>query len=290
MNRMILIVAVSALALASMACGITINIPVDRIDTGATQTDEIQVQKPDAEVADLILNFGAGKLDLEPADSETNDLINGTATYNVPDFKPEIVVDDEKVSITSGDLELSGIPRISNEVINLWELRLGNQPMNLRINSGAYQGDVELGGLSIESLEVTDGAAEVQLRFSSPNQSEMDHLLYQTGASSVELLDLANANFNSMTFRSGAGDYKLDFSGELKRDADVNIESGFSQVVLIVPAGTSAKVITDGGMLNVEASGDWDRQGDTYVLEGEGPMLTIKIEMGLGELQLRTRG
>ena len=67
------------------------------------------------------------------------------------------------------------------------------------------------------------------MKFPKLNRVEMDSLYYQTGASNVHLSDLANANFASMVFRSGAGNYTLDFSGELQRDAEVKIESGISQ-------------------------------------------------------------
>jgi hypothetical protein len=74
--------------------------------------------------------------------------------------------------------------------------------MHLVINGGAYQGRIELGGLSLLSLEVNDGASDVKLEFSEPNGVVMDTLKYSTGASNVELSGLANANFKSMVFRA----------------------------------------------------------------------------------------
>ena len=48
---------------------------------------------------------------------------------------------------------------------------------------------------------------------------------------------------------ANAGDYTLDFSGELQRDAVVNIESGISRVVVIVPREMNAKVYFKGGKI-----------------------------------------
>ncbi len=104
--------------------------------------------------------------------------------------------------------------------MNIWELEIGSSPVELKINAGAYKGNYDFGGLAITSLEVTDGASDVELAFSSPNQLEMETFRYVTGASNLEMTGLANANFESMTFRGGAGDFKLDFSGQLKRDTD----------------------------------------------------------------------
>jgi hypothetical protein len=162
-------------------------------------------------------------------------------------------------------------------------------PMRLTINAGAYQGRMELGGLALKSLEVSDGAADVRLEFSDPNTVEMETLRYTTGASNVELSGLANANFTSMIFRSGAGDYTLDFSGELQRDAVATVESGISQLTIIIPEGTAARVIFKGGFANVSASSDWSRSGDAYVLEADGPVLTINVDMGAGNLDLRIK-
>jgi len=289
MSRLFIVLAVSVLGLATLACGITINVPVDRIVTGPIQTDEIVVQRPDVEVAKLELSFSAGKLDLRPAEQNREYLVAGTATYNVADFKPIIVQKNENIRISTGNMELSGLPSLKSKIENRWDLLIGKGLLDLVINSGAYQGDIELGGLELRSLEVTDGAADVRLRFSKQNPTEMERLLYQTGASSVQLFGLANANFKSLTFRSGAGDYRLDFSGTLQREAVVSIESGFSQVVVIVPQGTPAKLFSSGGLLDISASDGWEKQGGGYVLSGEGPGLTINVDMGAGSLELRTR-
>jgi len=283
-----IILAIIALAMVSMACGITINLPVDQITTGPTKTEEINIVVPEADLADLRLTFGAGELILQPG-AETA-LVSGTATYNVADFKPKIKVDEQQVRMETGNLDLHGFPDLNtNDIKNKWDLKLGDQPMQLKINAGAYQGEMELGGLMLKSLEVNDGAADVRLKFSEPNKTEMEVLRYITGASSVKLSGLANANFTSMIFRSGAGDYTLDFSGELQRDAVVTVESGFSQLVIIVPEGTSAKVIFKGGLTNVDMSGSWQKSGSAYVLGGDGPVITISMDMGAGNLALRTK-
>ena len=280
--------AILALALASMACGVTINLPVDQITTGRTQTEEINVPAPQADIVDLTLTFGAGELNLEPGTEAA--LVSGTATYNVESFKPSIKVDKAQVRLETGNLDLHGFPNInSKEIKNKWDLKLGDHAMQLKINAGAYQGDMNLGGLALKSLEVNDGAADALLKFSDPNKTEMEMLRYTTGASNVKLLSLANANFTSMIFRSGAGDYTLDFSGELKRDAVVTVESGFSQLIIIVPEGTAAKVLFKGGLTNVDISGSWKKSGETYVLGSGGPVITISLDMAAGNLALRTK-
>jgi hypothetical protein len=122
-------------------------------------------------------------------------------------------------------------------VKSIWDFKLGSSPMDLSINAGAYQGDFELGGLALTGLTVKDGAASVALSFSKPNPIAMTVLRYETGASQVELKGLSNANFSTMLMSSGAGDYTLDFSGDLRRDATITITTGLSNIELVVPWG-----------------------------------------------------
>lgn len=280
------LILIGVLAIVSLSCGLTVNIPVDRVTTGPTVMEEINIVAPDAEEIDLVLSFGAGIFKLDDGAGDT--LVSGTASYNVQDFKPKITIEGNRVQLESGDLQIEGFPRISDNIENEWDLELGDQLINLEINAGAYEGDFNLGGLSLKSLEVSDGAADVRLKFSQPNLVEMESLRYQTGASNVRLSGLSNANFSSMIFRSGAGNYTLDFSGELQRDAEVAIESGISQVTIIVPESLTARLSFEGGLSNVEMSGGWQKSGGDYVMGGSGPTLSITVDMGAGNLVLRT--
>ena len=115
----------------------------------------------------------------------------------------------------------------------------------------------------------------------------MSSLRYETGASKVTLTGLANANFTNMIFKSGAGDYTLDFTGELQQDASVDIQSGLSNLVIVMPQGTPTNLNVRGGLTNVNFSGVWSSSGNTYTIEGNGPSLTINIDMGAGNLELR---
>jgi len=274
------------MSLVTLACGITIDLPIDEITVGPTRTVDIQVPEPDADEAKVTLTFGAGELTIRPGEIEA--LISGTATFNVPDFEPKINVNGDRVRLETGELEISGIPNIQADIKNEWELTLGDFPMNLDINAGAYKGYYDFGGIPLHSLEIADGASEVRLNFSEPNPVEMSRLSYITGASNIRLSGLANANFATMVFRCGAGDYTLNFSGELKRDGEVNVESGISHLVIIVPEGVSARVFFRGGLTDIDASGSWRKTGDVYVLEGSGPELIINVDMGAGNLELRT--
>jgi hypothetical protein len=231
----------------------------------------------------LSLEFGAGEMYLSPGSAAL--LVDGTATYNIEDFKPQIVEREAGVLIKQGDYGFSTAPTLRN-LKNIWDLKLGDFPTDLSIRAGAYKGRLELGGLSLASLSVEDGAAEVELAFSEPNQTEMSVFRYQTGASNVTLEGLGNANFNSMTFDSGAGNYTLDFSGQWERAATITIESGLSNLTLIIPEDVNAHVTVDGGLTNVSTDRNWSRADDSYSQDGSGPAVTIIVRMGAGNLTI----
>jgi len=277
------------LALVTISCGININLPVTDIKTGPIVEESIEISATGSasESTTLELKFGAGELILAPGTAQG--LVSGTATYNVADLKPEITTSSDRVTVATGDFEITGVPDFGDEFKNTWDLKLGETPMNLVISSGAYKGRMELGGLSLSSLEVNDGAADVQLSFSEPNLVEMDTLQYETGASKVELSGLANANFDTMIFKAGAGAYRLDFSGDLVRDATVTVDAGLSALTVNIPPGVSARVIVDGGLSNVDIDSGWDRDGNIYTSEGQGPRLTIHVNIGAGNLELQSR-
>ena len=267
------------LALASLACGFNIDMP--KMSTpGPEVTEEIVIPVPDTDEVSLKLSFGAGDMTLAPGAKE---FVEGTATYNYDAFKPEVVVDGGDAQIKMSKVE--SLPSF-NDLKNEWDLKLGDTPMDLTIESGAYNGTFELGGLSLNNLTVQDGAANVELTFSEPNLVEMSTFRYETGASDVKMTGLANANFSLFDFSSGAGDYTLDFSGELQRDASVTVSSGLSNIILVIPEGVNAVVTIDSGASNVSVGSEWSQSGDIYKQKGEGPTLTIVINIGAGNITL----
>jgi hypothetical protein len=265
------------------ACDLHISLPVTQ-KAGPTITDEITVPLPTSatQISNISLDFGAGILKLHPGATM---LVSGTATYNVSDFKPVVTVNGSSVIIAQGNWRLTGIPDFNN-IKNEWDLSLGDAPLSLEIDAGAYQAEYELGGLALTNLTISDGAADTKLNFASPNLTEMTLLNYSTGASNVSLTGLGNANFASLEFGSGAGNYTLDFSGQLQRDGSVHIGTGVSNLTLVIPSGIPVQITVDGGLSNVSHDSDWTRNGNVYSQSGTGPELTFVIEIGAGNLTI----
>ena len=268
------------LILATMACGLQVDLPSAK-SPGKDIEEKISIPYPVQDVH-LVLSFGGGKLILAPGAAN---LVEGTATYNLPDFKPEIKTTGGAVNLSQGNYKVNGLP-VFNGIKNIWDLKLGAKPMYLAIKAGGYQGSFNFGGLSLTELTIDDGAADVTADFSKPNPEKLALFSYKTGASNVTLNNLANANFSNLTFESGAGNYKLDFGGSLLRDGTVTIRSGMSNLSLIIPQGVNAVVKVTGGLSNLQVPAGWEKNGDTYSQTGSGPALTIMVEMGAGNVQI----
>ena len=277
--------AVLALALALTACDLHIGLPVTQ-PIGPTTTDEVNAPLPavSAQHAVLTLEFGAGTLKLHSGASDSS-LVSGTASYNISDFKPTVTVDAASVRIEQGNWHLSGIPDLS-KVKNEWDLALADVPLDLIIEGGAYHAEYNFGGLALTDLTVSDGAADVTARFSSPNLAQMSLLSYSTGASNVSLTGLGNANFASLEFNSGAGNYTLDFSGKLKRSGSVHIGTGVSNLTLVIPTAVPVQITVKGAASNVTSDSGGTRYGNVYTQAGSGPQLTFVIEIGAGNITL----
>jgi len=275
-----IISAILVLALASMACGFSIDLP-KQSEPGPEVKESITVAGTGSSGMRLTISFGAGTLKLSPGAGDA--LVDGTAVYNFEELKPEIVKENDSVEIKQ-----SGFKNLFNpkDIVNEWDLNLGTMPIDLTINAGAYNGTFELGGLSLTNLTVKDGAANVDLSFSEPNPIEMSILRYETGASDVELTGLANANFSTLMFSGGAGNYTLDFTGDLVRDGIVKVEAGAGDVQLVIPKGVNAKVTVESTLASVNHSSGWTQNGSDYTQDGEGSELTIIVKMAAGNLTI----
>jgi hypothetical protein len=278
--KLLKILFIALISLTVMACSISVNVPT--VDTGFSRT--LDISEPafsDVDDNKVIIEMGAGRLYISNGSSN---LINGTVEYNVADWKPEITRSSNTVSVSQKNSSNAGMP--SGNIQNDWNLQLGDDLIDLTINAGAYEGKIDLSGLSITNLQIADGASKSTIHFDTLNPVEMDEISYKTGASDIELLGLGNANTKSIYFASGVGSYTLDFSGDIQDDINVRIQSGMSDMTIIIPDNARAKVKLTNGLSNIDATGTWTISGSTYESGTSGPLITINLDMAIGNLQL----
>ncbi len=261
-----------------MSCTFSVNVP--KVRTGVTQTLEINEKVTGSPVM-MKIEMGAGKLDLSGGATNT---VEGTVLYNVDAWVP--VIENESNGITLSQTNTSTVGLPDGQIINEWELKLGSTPIDLSIASGAYEGSLDLSGLSLTRLSIADGASKSTVTFNTPNPAAMDLLEYRTGASEVNLIGLGNANVDEVVFTGGAGSYELDFSGDSGNDINVRISAGMSDITLTIPANMQATITVNGGLSNINANGTWTINGNTYTSGSTGPVIRITVDMAVGNLNL----
>jgi hypothetical protein len=119
----------------------------------------------------------------------------------------------------------------------------------------------------------------------------MSWLEISSGAASMELENLANANFARMRLSAGAASYELDFGGRLSQPAEVMVETGLSGVEIAVPGSTAAKIIAETTVGSVDVGDGFTKREGAFLtgaaMAGEQPLLTIRAGVRLGALQIR---
>jgi hypothetical protein len=282
MNKKIIVVII-IIMLTSLACSFNMNAP--KVTTEKETVIKLNEAVPqNQENSDLEIGMGAGRLNIIGG---SNEWITGEIKYNVPIWNPNISKTSNGIRIIQETKNQIGIP--DDNVLNDWNIILGDHPTNLEINAGAYQGNLDLSGIPLTNLRISDGASQSNIRFDTLNPVSMTSFYYSTGASTVDFEGLANANFENLVFEGGAGSYSLDFSGDLQRDTDIEITYGLGDVKIYIPNGVPAYVIVEGGLNNVELRGTWNVSGNEYSIEGSGPQLFFTVKLGLGNLQLISR-
>lgn len=268
----------------------------------AVKSAEIKVPYPDAEKLQLKISVGGCRLKVSAGGSSENSADSGadssgvwvSGTYEDPTGGLESKVVDEgggSVRITqSGKISrlknpFAGAPRM--------DLQLGRgRPFSLIVETGASEAVLDLGSLPLTHLKIKQGAGSCEFDFSEPNPEEMDEIDIDSGASTLVMRNLANANFASMSMDGGAATYDFDFGGNLKRDGEVRLSAGFATVNISVPGATAAK-ITPGSVLGSLNIGDdlTRKEGGFWTeaaLTGLKPVLYIVPSVALGTLGLKT--
>ena len=119
--------------------------------------DEIIVEKDGAKELEVVLNFGAGKMDVAGGADEW---VNGNAIYEPEKMKPEVSYDlDGKV----GKVEVAQPDHFKiGKMKNEWDLKINEDvPVNLVVNAGASDTELDLKGIQLSNLEVNAGVGEI---------------------------------------------------------------------------------------------------------------------------------
>lgn len=275
-----------------IACAIPIptTAPLTKID----MVDETQsVGLDGAQRAVVRLRLLSQRLAVRPGDDVG--LLLGRFRYNVKEWAPSVKqnADEGTTTVTVGQGLGSQIPlgKSDDGYVNEWDVGLAyGVPIDLGVDIGVGQVQLDLGGLSLSDLSVTSGSADVSLTFDAPNPEPLGHLRLTSGTGTFVVSGLGNANFDHLSVLGGTGRVNLDFSGAQSRSAVVDIKAGAGKIDLRVPASVGTRVtLTGTGAGTVDIIGFTEQSDKVYVNAAYGVAaltLTINVTIGVGAITL----
>ncbi len=143
------------LALISAGC------MVESMRTGPTRHESVRIGRDASEFLQVNLNMGAGNLKVNPG---TTEFLDGSVIYNVDSWKPEIRY---STAAGHGNLEIRqpGVHRsLAGHTRYEWDLRLANNiPIDLSVHFGAGEADLNVGSLSLRSVDVQMGVGQLRM-------------------------------------------------------------------------------------------------------------------------------
>jgi len=137
----------------------------------------------------------------------------------------------------------------------------------LAVALGAVDGDLELGGLRLTSLDLEAGASRATVRFSQPNAARCREAVLSSGAAELTVLGLGNSRCDRIEFEGGVGRVTLDFSGAWTSSSHVSVKMALGQVELRLPRQVGVRLTLDKFLATFDAEG-FVRRGNAYFSPG----------------------
>jgi hypothetical protein len=207
------------------------------------------------------VEYGAGEVTLRSVDGGL--LYRMNLEYDEERYEP--VADFSASELRLGIESIHGRVSMRGRRAGSLELELARGvPMDLDLEFGAVEADIDLGGLALANLELSAGASESVVDMSEPNPIMLERASFEAGVSDFTALNLGNLNAEEIDVDAGVGSITLDFSGRWERDARVSIDMGLGSLELRVPEGLGVQLRKDSFLTSFDSEG-LIKRGDVYV-------------------------
>jgi hypothetical protein len=252
------------------------------------RTVEFSRQQHDSLPLDVRVDYAAGKVVVHGAEQRV--LYQASIAYdprrNEPIYEYDAASRVLRVGMRKAGDETPNSPPA--------ELRLDlarGVPVSLRLQTGASEADLDLGGMRLTSVAIESGASDAVVHFDAPNRQPMQRLELDVGAASLQARGLANARAGEMRVKVGVGSADLDFGGDWTNDLDLELQVALGKASLRVPEDVGIRVETSRFLGSFERDG-FEKRGDAYYSanwDQARHKLRIDSRMVLGKLEI-TRG
>ncbi len=241
----------------------------------------------------LSVSFAVGTFTLGP--DATGSLYRANLVYDSEVFRPI-----QEYNSRSHTLALGVRSRDRDAGLNIPDLEETRQrldvsmsplvPTDLSLRLGAGAADIELGGLSLASLRLESGATISTVNFSSRNRILCEEMELTVGAARFSAIGLGNSRCQHIEFHAGAGEFVLDFSGDLAEQSftDVEVRMGLATLELRLPSSVGVAIELARFLAGFDSSG-LEKRGSLYYsanYETADAQLRIDINAIVGSIDL----
>lgn len=211
------------------------------------------------------LEYAAGNLRVAPGSSA--DLYRMDLSYDDDRYLPVSDFDTQTGSVVLGlrPSGQGGVRVVSRNQLNQTAAVALSPAVDLKLDLtlGAVNADVELGGLSVTSLQVKTGASRAVIRFSQPNAARCDLASIRVGAAEISVLGLGNSRCDEIEFEGGVGRVLLDFAGAWSSSSQVEVKMAVGELTLRLPRKVGLRISMDKFLSSFEPAG-LVRRGNTF--------------------------
>ncbi|MGJ7921917.1 toast rack family protein [Neobacillus sp. LXY-4] len=157
MNKRFIVMALSAFLVVFVTAGCGID------NNNQEQSDQVLMEKDRAKELELEFTIPAGELKVS---SGADEWVEGTIKYNDDKLTPDItylhigdkgtgVIEQKKRKLVNDGI---------GEVVNKWDLKVNDDvPLELKVNSGASESNLNLTGLQLRDLDVNAGIGDITI-------------------------------------------------------------------------------------------------------------------------------
>jgi hypothetical protein len=235
---------------------------------------------------DVNVEYGAGRLQVQPAAGDL--LYRFEMRYDEEKFRPVTTYDRATGSLRLGmdgrDHRGTRHVRGGNATVSL----NAAVPMDLKLEFGAGEAQIDLGGLSLQRLALSTGASETRVTFSSANRIDADEVRMESGAAQLSVSGLGNTHAARFSFEGGVGETTLDFGGAWTRDATARVQMGIGSLRLRFPRGLGVRITKDSFLASFGHPGLVKRGDAWYSADWDtaAHRVSVDIDAALGSIDV----
>ena len=166
-------------------------------------------------------------------------------------------------------------------------------PIDLNSSCKAGEINFDLGGLSLENVDLHLAAGTVRVRFRKPNPIQMSDLSIDGKIGELDLEKLGNSGFQTADISAGIGELSIDLSGSKQIDfrQDVNVDVKIGETNLTLPENRPIKLRINKFLFLSQSDipEEFERHGSYYThgnVKNAKNLIYLRISPGLGTLNI----